>query len=164
MSEIKAINKIEKQVSTLSESNCVSTLSNSKSVSTLTVDDLAQICAEEGVTVREVMKVLADGMKSNTVGKLDNEGEIIFNSVQPDMVTRHKYMVSAMEMFKIIGKNEVRVSGVIEHKMLPKEDVERIEAVFKEEVELRKMLSSKGYSTNASEDVVDVTYTAIREQ
>lgn len=101
-------------------------------LSDLTLDKLGEICQEEGVTVRKVCELLYDGMNAETV-KLDSYGKPIEESKQPDMPTRHKYMMSAMEVLKLV-KKEVPVSNVINvnNINMSPEKLLRIETAIKE--------------------------------
>lgn len=107
------------------------------SISMLTVDELAYICEEEGIKVRDICRKLKEGMDSDIV-KMDTEGHEF--SRTPDMPTRHKYMQSAMELFRLVKKDVEEVkSATVVHKMLP-EDIDRLEAITKELKGLEKRL------------------------
>lgn len=107
----------------------------------LTVEDLYKVCEEEGVTVRDVCKLLKEGMGSNTIGKVNNEGNMVESSVQADMPTRHKYMQSAIEVLRMVTKQTVAVGEVaVTHKMAP-EDIDRLESIAKELKALEGRLS-----------------------
>lgn len=121
----------------------ISKIDDKSKVSTLTLDDLAKICDEEGVTVRSICRTLKEGMESNFPGKYDTEKKIIQETVQPDMSTRHKYMVSAMEVLKLV-KKEVATSTVINVSTLNynEDKYKRLEESLQEEIRLRSELSS----------------------
>lgn len=105
-----------------------------KLASVMTVEDLAVMADEEGVSVRAVLRVLAEGLKADVV-KVDNSGRE--NSRVADMATRHKYMTSALEVLRLVEKR-VEVSGTIVHKMVPAEDVPRLIEIFEKTAELRR--------------------------
>lgn len=79
-----------------------------KSTTELTVDDIGRYCAEAGVTIQAVCKVLAEGLRSDIVER-DNNGNEVYR--EEDMVTRHKYMTSAMEVLRMVSKKDV--GGVV---------------------------------------------------
>lgn len=102
-----------------------------KLASVMTVDDLAAMASEEGVTVRAVLKKLAEGLESKTVGRVDNNGNIIEATIQADMPTQHKFMQSAAEVLRLVRKDTEQQIATVEHRMAP-EDITRLEGIAKE--------------------------------
>jgi hypothetical protein len=108
-------------------------------VSELTLDELAKVCADEGVTVRAVCQLLAEGMKADIV-KLDTEGGEL--SRTPDMVTRHKYMTSAMEVLKLVKKEVASTNNIVVNNInYSDEKFRRIEEALELEKSLTKAIA-----------------------
>ena len=123
--------------------------------SVMTVDDLAKVCEEEGVTIRSVVGVLSDGLKS-TLMRVHNSG--IEDSGEPDNPTRHKYMVSAMEMLRMV-KKEVAAPVAVEHHMAAG-DIERLEAIARELVGLESRLKADPIQ----QGIVDADVITVRKE
>ena len=125
-------------------------------VSTLTIDQLADICESEGVTVQSVCKALAEGLQSNTIGKVDENGDLIVDTVQADMAVRHKYMVSAMEVLRLVKKDVMDINVTHQEHKYSSEDLGRMEVIAKELTRLEEIRRSDPVQRGEVIDVATV--------
>ena len=127
-----------------------------QSVSTLTIDQLADICESEGVTVQSVCKALAEGLQSNTIGKVDDNGDLVKATVQADMAVRHKYMVSAMEVLRLVKKDVMDINVTHQEHKYSSEDLGRMEVIAKELTRLEEIRRSDPVQRGEVIDVATV--------
>lgn len=82
-------------------------------------------CKKAGVTIEELCRVLAEGLKS-TKGTVDKYGDM---HVEDDFLTRHKFMVTGLEL---MGYLKVKADGanvnILNISTAEKEELEMIRA------------------------------------
>lgn len=70
-----------------------------------TVDIIKKACAKYGVTIEAIYKSLGEGLKADKTFKTPF-GEVV---TEPDHATRHKYIVTALELIGHLKKSGVNV-------------------------------------------------------
>ena len=119
----------------------------------MNAEELFKIAQEEGVTVREVLKVMNQGMKSNLMW---NHTGGIEETDRPDNANRHKYMMAAIDVLRMIDKKQVMVGKVEHEHHLSKEDMDSIKAIFAKTAELRDRRNRDKIQQGAEDAVIRV--------
>lgn len=110
-----------------------------KKVSELTVDDIATCCEKNGVTIDSLCSKLKDLLNATREIK-DRDGDLV--DTLPDNNVQLKALTVALELLKLVGSKDVKVSGTVEHKHFPVEDLPKLEAAVKEMARLREVIKS----------------------
>lgn len=97
--------KVSKAISMINSSSELTANESALSV-------IEECCAKAGVTLELVYGVLREGLQAGTPTEKVVQGEIV-HGVEPDYNTRHKYMLTALELLKHLkDKNVVAVTGI----------------------------------------------------
>lgn len=112
-------------------------LVTSKPVSTLTTDDIASALESQGVTLEALCSKLKEGLSSQKA-IMNKFGDV---SYEEDRMVQHKYMVTGLEMMKLLEKKTEEVKAVsVQVNFLPG-DIDRMEIIARELKGLEHRLS-----------------------
>lgn len=119
--------------------NDVRVINSIKKMSEITIDDIALCCERNGVTIDSLCSKLRDLLNATRDIK-DRDGDLV--DTIPDNNVQLKALSVALELLKLVGGKQIEVSGVIQHKHFPVEDLPRLEAAVKEMAKLREVIKS----------------------
>lgn len=98
---------------------------------------IEECCRKAGVTTELVYGVLREGLGATLDSEVVNNEGTVTNGLKPDYSTRHKYMLTALELLKHLkDKNVVAVTGIFNDPDISA-DAERI-------LSLRRGINGKG--------------------
>lgn len=105
-----------------------------KKISELTVDDIAMYCQENGITIGSLCYKLNSLLNFKKTVK-DDMG--VPEEVD-DGIIQLKALTVALELLKLVGNKDIKVSGIINHKAISTEDIDRLESISRELIGLEK--------------------------
>lgn len=71
------------------------------------IDEIKKYCTANGVTFELMYKTLADGLQAEKI-TIDKYGD---EHVEPDHLTRHKYLLTALELLQHIKSKDIANAG-----------------------------------------------------
>lgn len=138
MSEIQAINKINKKVSEL------------------TVDDIASYCQESGVTISALCLKLNQLLNATREIK-DRDGDIV--DTLPDNNVQLKALGVALELLRLVSNKQVVGTVAVTHQMAAG-DIDRLEAIAHE----LHGLETRLIKDNIQQGIPDADIVAVRTE